>query len=158
MNTQRSFMLKFVPAVLLSFSPASKSYAQHIVIDGSKTPQLIPDVIATRLVLMSIAQPPNPAPTESAKRELRLQRLWLTPADANAVRRIADSFLSDYTEWPSSYSSQDAAASKATRITLINAFVAYSTNPNGYFCVSFTAALSNKDLTGQKCYDRGYPF
>jgi len=35
---------------------------------------------------------------------------------------------------------------------------AYSTNPTGYFCVSFTAGLTNNDLTGQQCYDRGYPF
>ena|SRR5579863_1558798 len=77
-----------------------------------------------RLVLMSIALPPNPTPTDSAKRELRLQRLWLTPADANAVRLIADSFLSDYTEWLSGYSSQNAATSETTRIALVNAIVA----------------------------------
>jgi hypothetical protein len=65
-------------------------------IDGSKTPEVIPDVIAYRLVFAAFSEPADAAPAQLARQGAKLSQLKLSDSDAVAVTFALSDFHSRY--------------------------------------------------------------
>lgn len=52
-----------------------------VLVDGSKTPEAIPDRLAYKHFLLAVAEPEHPSPDESARQAARLAPLALSPSD-----------------------------------------------------------------------------
>ena len=50
-------------------------------IDGSKTPDLIPDIVAYRLVFVAFSEPPNPTAEQASRQHAKLGSLELSKPD-----------------------------------------------------------------------------
>jgi hypothetical protein len=68
-------------------------------VDGSKTPNLIPDRAAYRLVFMRLMLPVSADATMIARQEARLTRIGLSAADATVLRQALASFADSYSSW-----------------------------------------------------------
>lgn len=79
--------------------PRDESPPAGRVIDGSRTPELIPDSIACRFVLLSLALPPAPTELEVLKQAQRINRIGLDEADRQALTTLLSGFSRDYSEW-----------------------------------------------------------
>jgi hypothetical protein len=75
---------------------------------GQKTPDLIPDDVAYRFVLLSLIVPDNPTQLDLFKHNARLKRLALDSANKERLGLLAD-FEHEYTAWQTSVSSIPAA-------------------------------------------------
>ena len=124
MTFQRSITLKYVPyALLLLPYFAGTLYPQSAAIDGSKTPDLIPDSTACRLVLLSLSLPLHPSPTDIAKQGYRLKRIGLTPFDSDTLTSLLTEFSSTYANWQLTFRSKSSADAIADRNGLISSFL-----------------------------------
>jgi|ERR1700728_566886 hypothetical protein len=79
-------------------SPQS-STSTNDEIDGAKTPYLIPDAIAYRLVMLSLTLPASPSKVDVFKQEARLQRMNLSESDRATVKAVMGQFGKDYETW-----------------------------------------------------------
>jgi len=68
-------------------------------IDGSKTPSLIPDSVALRLVFLSLVLPPEADQRALASQESHMKRIGLGDADRAVLKQIIAGFASDYANW-----------------------------------------------------------
>jgi len=69
------------------------------VIDGSKTPGLIPDQAAFRLVFLSLAVPPSPDNKALARQEAFLKKIGLSDADKTTLKRALVTFAANHAVW-----------------------------------------------------------
>jgi hypothetical protein len=61
-----------------------------VVVDGAKNPELIPDELAMRHFLLSIAEPRNASPTATDRRASHLRPIGLAGADTAALIHAMD--------------------------------------------------------------------
>lgn len=73
------------------------------LIDGSKTPDLIPDSMAFRLVLSGFAEPANPTPEQAARQRRKLANIAKTDADLKAFSAVLAGFQERYAEMRKQY-------------------------------------------------------
>ncbi len=77
-------------------TPANKPPAHHrteamtanqlpLTVDGSQTPQLIPDDLAYRHFILSVAEHTSPTPDDVKRRASRLRLIGISQADQNAL-------------------------------------------------------------------------
>lgn len=83
------------------------SQAPLNVIDGSKTPELIPDAVAYRLWLIAVSEDPADAP--SPRQQSHLRAAGLRDNDLWAASRILADFKIRYAEIISKYNATAAA-------------------------------------------------
>jgi hypothetical protein len=125
-----------VVLALLVVAPHNAIRAQNMaemnhaakVIDGSKTPQLIPDVVAYRLYFVAVSEMPNPTPDQVRRQRAHLGRIGLSDADRDSTARILETFkvqyqalIDDYNNTPEVKSGSTAlqSAMLARRNTLV---------------------------------------
>jgi hypothetical protein len=85
-------------SVMSAQAPANGSN-RYTVIDGSKTPALIPDSVAYRFVLLSLAVPLAPTKLDLLKQEARLKRIDLSALDKEVLLDALKAFSRDYNTW-----------------------------------------------------------
>lgn len=85
-------------------------------VDGSKTPDLIPDDVAYRFVLLSLIVPDNPTQLDLSKHTSRVKRLALDSANKERLEDLLAAFGREYTAWQSSVSSLPATNVAELRI------------------------------------------
>ncbi|MBB5061190.1 hypothetical protein HDF16_005926 [Granulicella aggregans] len=73
------------------------------VIDGSKTPELIPDSTAFRLVFLSLRVPQSPTEGDLKKQEMHFKRIGLSDVDKAAARDVLSHFHTAYHQWQTKY-------------------------------------------------------
>lgn len=61
-------------------------------IDGAKNPELVPDQLAYKMMLMTLSLPPNATDRQKKRQQARLARIRLSPEDGNAVLGLAAQF------------------------------------------------------------------
>ncbi len=89
-----------------------------VVVDGSQNPGSIPDDVAYRHFLLSIAERANPTPAESKRREVRLRPIGLQKADHDALIQHLSGFRERLSSAdPSEYNALlDSAASSLNAV------------------------------------------
>jgi hypothetical protein len=61
-------------------------------IDGAKNPELIPDQLAYKMMLMALSVPPNATDQQKRRQQARLERIHLSADDAKALLGLAAQF------------------------------------------------------------------
>ena len=74
------------------------------IIDGAKSPELIPDSTAFRLVFLSLRAPESPSATDLKMQSSRLKRVGLSDDDAVAAKNIINDFGTAYDDWHRKFS------------------------------------------------------
>lgn len=74
--------------------------------DGNGSPSEIPDVIAYRMVMMSLSLPENPTPADTLKRDIRIKRIGLAQGDIQVLNQVISSFSREYGQWVASTSGE----------------------------------------------------
>jgi hypothetical protein len=108
----------------LSCSMSAQSQHTHVAtsnslgalaatIDGSKTPDQIPDSTAQRLVLRALAQPPGASAEQLARQRAKLAPLLLSEGDTTLLSSILAQFLTSYQSFIKSQQTAIAAAQAA---------------------------------------------
>jgi hypothetical protein len=87
------------PTVLFSQSVSVTTSLPPGIIDGATSPNLIPDAVAYRFVMLSLALPSQPSSADLIKQKLRLARLHLSEDDKGLFLGILASLTSDYAIW-----------------------------------------------------------
>lgn len=87
--TRRTAWICF-PLLLAAMAPAygQPAHSEHrlsVVVDGARTPDLIPDDLAYRHFILSIAERRNPSQAESRRREIRLKEIRLPGPDQDLL-------------------------------------------------------------------------
>ncbi len=122
LSHQRAFVC-IVAGIFLVALTAGRLLAQHEahgspnnngssvgVIDGSKTPDLVPDAMAYQLFFTAVSEPPNPTPAQRARQFGRLRPVALSPQDKQVLVEILTGF---YTAKSSTTDLSSLAASTA---------------------------------------------
>ena len=89
-------------------------------VDGSKTPNLIPDRIAYRLVFMSLMLPASPDQTAINRQETRLKQIGFSATDETVLKQTLTMFASSYStlKQTNGEAAQTWALVQATRSSL----------------------------------------
>jgi hypothetical protein len=81
--------------------------ALPVLVDGAKTPELIPDSLAFQHFIKALAIPDSPSTAQEAVREALLSRLTLSDADhrsfvtaLSGVRSSLDNMAASMAKWP----------------------------------------------------------
>jgi hypothetical protein len=72
-------------------------------IDGAKSPELIPDSTAFRLVFLSLRAPTSPNATDLKKQSSLLKHIGFSDDDAVAAKNIINDFGTAYDDWRESF-------------------------------------------------------
>lgn len=92
-------------------------------IDGAKTPELIPDSTAFRLVFLSLRAPESPSATDLKKQSSRLRHIGFSDDDALAAKNIISDFGTAYDDWQRKFSqtnsSLDVSNARSERETIV---------------------------------------
>lgn len=75
------FPVLLAPMARAYGQPAHSEHRLSVVVDGSRTPDLIPDELAYRHFILSIAERRNPSREESRRRDIRLRDIRLSDPD-----------------------------------------------------------------------------
>ncbi len=98
-------MLRKVVFLLLTFlllgasapaQTAAKIAPPPAVVDGKVTPNLIPDHVAYRMVLLSFSVPQNPTATDIRRQTAHLTALGLNAAEMDAAKQTLRTFREQY--------------------------------------------------------------
>ena len=89
--------------MLMSVLPASPLFAQQHnhaatvpIIDGSKNPELIPDLVAYRLYLVTVGELPTAKTEDMERQKAHLAKVGLNAEDTAAVVKTANDFKKQY--------------------------------------------------------------
>jgi hypothetical protein len=82
--------------VTVGYTQETPSSSGASVIDGSKTPELIPDSTAFRLVLVGLAEPPNPTSAQAARQRRKLSQFVATESDRQIFSFLLANFYAQY--------------------------------------------------------------
>jgi hypothetical protein len=89
--------------LLISVLPASPLFAQEHnhaatvpTIDGSQHPELIPDLVAYRLYLVTVGELPTAKAEDTERQKAHLAKVGLTEEDSAAVVKTANDFKKQY--------------------------------------------------------------
>jgi hypothetical protein len=91
-----------VPGCMFSQGVSSSKSLPPGFIDGSKTPVLIPDSLAFRLVFLNLRLPTTADQAAVRRQNSKLNSMGLTDADATAMKGLLNQFDVEYTAWQSS--------------------------------------------------------
>lgn len=69
------------------------------MVDGSKTPELIPSDVAFRLILYSLRVPSSPTQADLSKQKSRFRRINLTPQDEETVIALLAEFEKEHSSF-----------------------------------------------------------
>jgi hypothetical protein len=90
---------------------------------GAKSPELIPDSTAFRLVFLSLRAPESPSATDLKKQSSRLKHIGFSDDDAVAAKNIIDDFGTAYDDWQTKFrqtsSSIDIPTAKSERDAIV---------------------------------------
>jgi hypothetical protein len=78
------------------FAQQAATSAATLTIDGSKTPELIPDSTAFRLVLCGLAEAPNATSDQVARQTRKLSMFVTTEADRKVFASLLSNFYAQY--------------------------------------------------------------
>ncbi len=115
-------------AVLSGVCPAnaqSNMPAHHApvrVIDGAVNPELIPDLTAYRLYLLTISKPPNPTDEQTKRTDADTRKAGLQEPDRLSLVAIADDFNYQYHNMVKAYNDAATAAWKQGQRSDLPAF------------------------------------
>jgi hypothetical protein len=97
----QSISICFATLLVLCCSPSfaqQSSMAMKVrVIEGSKTPELIPDSTAYRLVFVGLSEPPDATAAQIARETRKLSRLDLTEGERAVFTAVLADFHTKYT-------------------------------------------------------------
>jgi hypothetical protein len=99
--------------ILVAVSPRAIGQHQHSAtnwIDGSATPEQIPDLDAYRLILVSLATSPSPTEDEKHFQAVHFKKIGVSASDQQTIIAILSRFQSDYESLISSYNEKATAA------------------------------------------------
>jgi len=92
-------------------------------IDGAKSPELIPDSTAFRLVFLSLRAPTSPNATDLKKQSSLLKHIGFSDDDAVAAKNIINDFGTAYDDWQRKFrqtsSSIDVPNARSERETIV---------------------------------------
>jgi hypothetical protein len=82
----------------LTFAQAKHDHNTVVVpiIDGTKNPELIPDLVAYRLYLVTVGELPTAKAEDTERQQAHLAKVGLIKEDAAAVVKIANDFKKQY--------------------------------------------------------------
>lgn len=100
--------------VTTSIGLAHSPTPQEVTINGSENPELIPDSVAFRMVMLSLKVPTTPNTRDLLKQELRLKRLNLTDSDKSAFKALLAEFGQEYERWHGSLAVRSNVVSPQT--------------------------------------------
>jgi hypothetical protein len=113
--TRASFL-----ALLLVFSTAQLVQAQNNppvhqhapanLIDGAVHPELVPDLVAYRLVLLAMSKPPNLTDQQSKRQAAQLSKINLREPDQKELASVLANFCSEYHNLIQTYNEAATAA------------------------------------------------
>ena len=86
------------------------NHQQSKVIDGSVNPELIPDLTAYRLYLLTVSRPTNPTDQEKKHQTAQLARIGLTESEKQSMISILASFHDQYQKMVASFNVEASAA------------------------------------------------
>jgi hypothetical protein len=108
--------------IIISSSPAmiqGKQMAPHTdipgAIDGSKTPELIPDSVAFRMFFEAISEPPLPTAEQVRRQRAKLLRAHLSEGDLNVVQSEMEAFHTAVQQLKVDYAAALKTASMGTQ-------------------------------------------
>jgi hypothetical protein len=83
---------------ILTFAQAEHDHNIVVVpvIDGAKNPELIPDLVAYRLYLVTVGELPTATTEDVERQKANLAKVDLTEDDAAAVLKVANDFKRQY--------------------------------------------------------------
>ncbi|HEX3683890.1 MAG TPA: hypothetical protein VHU83_15250 [Bryobacteraceae bacterium] len=84
-------------------------------IDGSKTPELIPDSVAFRMFFEAISEPPQPTAEQVRRQRSKLLRAQLSEGDLNVVQSEMETFHTSVQQLEVDYAAALKAASMGTQ-------------------------------------------
>lgn len=87
------------------------------LIDGSKTPSLVPDAVAFRLVFSGLAEPPNATEEQAARLNRKIASIAVTDYDRRVMSLILATFRAQYTSLRQQYGGQSATSNKGAYIS-----------------------------------------
>jgi hypothetical protein len=87
-------------AFLLAQAPSSSPPPGWI--DGSQTPDLIPDQAAFRLVFLAMSVPPSPSQNAVARQNAVFKRIGFSDADAATLQAALITFAASHSAWEQS--------------------------------------------------------
>jgi hypothetical protein len=110
-----SFVSSFSEAQLvapdkLEFTDHNHKVEPASIIDGSKTPDLIPDVTAYRLYFLAVAQRADATADQQKLQRLHIQRLDITESETQTLRSVLEEFRVQYEYWLEWYNTEAAEA------------------------------------------------
>lgn len=125
---KRSVRMALVIAVVFvatvsSFGQTASSNLPPGWIDGSKSPNLIPDRAAYRLIFIRLMLPVSPTQTEIERQQARLQAIGLSDADIKTVQQIVATFAATYSTYkqtPGATSNQAWAIVQVAQSSLLS--------------------------------------
>jgi hypothetical protein len=92
-------------------SPPQHQHANVLVIDGAKTPELIPDATAYRLWLVAVSTLPNATEQETKIQQAHLEKLQLkSSSDSLSLQTILSEFKTQYVSLINRYNESATAA------------------------------------------------
>lgn len=68
-------------------------------VDGSKTPNLVPDRAAYRLVFINLVLPASPDQNAITRQENHVKRIGLSSADETVLKQALATFNTNYSNW-----------------------------------------------------------
>lgn len=107
-----------VSIALLSFAAVANAqnasqthiHPQSAVVDGSVNPELIPDLTAYRLYLLTVSRPSNATDSEVRRQSAQILRLGISDADRKVLISSLQNFKTLYNDWIESFNQRAKAA------------------------------------------------
>jgi hypothetical protein len=92
-------------------------------VDGSKTPNLIPDTAAYRLVFLSLTVPPSANSAALSKQSALIAQIGLSEADTTTMKSTMAAFAGDYSAWQTNAKAAGSTATPAQLSSQVTALV-----------------------------------
>jgi hypothetical protein len=108
------------------FAQASSPGWQNLppgFVNGSKTPELIPDTAAYRLVFLSLTVPPSADAKTQSRQTALIAQAGLSEADATTLKNAKAAFAGDYSAWQASARAAGSTATTAQISSQVTALV-----------------------------------
>jgi hypothetical protein len=91
-----------LPQIESSQTPSSTTQQQAVTpvpdppgtIDGAKNPELIPDEVALRMIVLAVAEPPDATEEQKARAQAKLNPIGLSEEDTIALLALLGEFHS----------------------------------------------------------------
>ena len=113
-------MVSLIGPLMFAQQTVIKSPKAQRVVDGKATPDLIPDDIANRMVLLSFSVSSANAPREVARQNAHLLSLGIEGTEADAVRAVLKSFRAEYDDFQARQKTEKIRGASAIKNALVH--------------------------------------